>query len=57
MSQGLGTFVLRPVGIVRIARFTHVVFLSVNLLFNILLSYGSFVFFVLSIIFFVICSY
>ena len=51
MSQGLGTFVLRPVGIVSIARFTHVVFFSVNLFFNILLTYGSFILFVLSNIF------
>ena len=57
MSQGLGTFGLRPVGIVRIARFTHVVFLIVNLLFNILLSYGSFISFVLSNIFSVIYLY
>jgi len=57
VSQGLGTFMLRPVGIVSIARFTHVVFFSVNLLFNILLTYGSFIFFVLSNIFSVIYLY
>ena len=55
--QGQCTFVLRHVCLVHIALFTHVLSFTVRLLFDPLLSYASFIFFVRINILTVTCLY
>ena len=56
-SQGQCTFVLRHGSFVHNALFAHVLSFTVKLLFDLLLSYASYIFFVRSNIFIVTCLY